>query len=113
MAKAGRGSEQIMIRVPDGMRDALKAVADENNRSMNAEIVARLEQSFEHQVEAEASSALTDAKTALDTEKAVNTALRANFEILAQQLAGPIGENREEVLGVLTALRILGRQVPE
>jgi hypothetical protein len=35
--------DQYMARLPDGMRDALKAAADANNRSMNAEIVARLE----------------------------------------------------------------------
>jgi plasmid stability protein len=47
MAKAGRGSEQVMIRLPDGMRDRLKDAAERNARSMNAEIVARLEESFE------------------------------------------------------------------
>jgi plasmid stability protein len=46
MAKQGRGSEQAMIRLPDGMRDQLKSVAARNGRSMNAEIVDRLEQSF-------------------------------------------------------------------
>ena len=46
MAKQGRGSEQAMIRLPDGMRDRLKAEADQSGRSMNAEIVARLEDSF-------------------------------------------------------------------
>lgn len=42
MAKAGRGSEQVMIRLPDGMRDTLKEIAADNGRSMNAEIVDRL-----------------------------------------------------------------------
>ena len=35
-----------MLRFPDGMRERLKNEAAANNRSMNAEIVARLEQSF-------------------------------------------------------------------
>ena len=35
-----------MLRLPEGMRDRIKAAADENNRSMNAEIIARLESSF-------------------------------------------------------------------
>ncbi|WP_210191469.1 Arc family DNA-binding protein [Ensifer aridi] len=43
MAKIGRRSEQAMIRLPDGMRDKLKEAADTNGRSMNAEIVGRLE----------------------------------------------------------------------
>lgn len=34
-----------MLRLPDGMRNRLKADADANGRSMNAEIVDRLEQS--------------------------------------------------------------------
>lgn len=43
MAKAGRGSDQFPLRLPDGLRDRIKAEADKNGRSMNAEIVARLE----------------------------------------------------------------------
>ena len=35
--------DQYMVRFPDGMRDRLKAEAEKNGRSMNAEIVARLE----------------------------------------------------------------------
>ena len=46
MAKAGRGSEQVMIRLPDGMRNRIRLAAERNNRSMNAEIVEALEYSF-------------------------------------------------------------------
>ena len=42
----GRGSDKFMLRLPDGMRDELKALAEANKRSMNAEIVARLEASM-------------------------------------------------------------------
>lgn len=38
-----RKLDQYIVRFPDGMRDRLKANAEANNRSMNAEIVARLE----------------------------------------------------------------------
>ncbi len=38
--------ERFIIRFPNGMRDRIKEAADANNRSMNAEIVARLESSF-------------------------------------------------------------------
>lgn len=34
------------FRLPAGLADKLRAAAEANNRSMNAEIVARLEQSF-------------------------------------------------------------------
>lgn len=44
--KPVREHDKFMLRLPDGMRDALKASAEENKRSMNAEIVARLEASF-------------------------------------------------------------------
>lgn len=35
-----------MLRLPDGMRDRIKAAAESNNRSMNAEIVATLEEKY-------------------------------------------------------------------
>ena len=38
--------EKTMVRFPPGMMDRLKAAASENHRSMNAEIIARLETSF-------------------------------------------------------------------
>ncbi|MUZ63473.1 Arc family DNA-binding protein [Agrobacterium vitis] len=41
-----RKLDQYIIRFPDGMRDRLKQEAAENNRSLNAEIIHRLEQSF-------------------------------------------------------------------
>lgn len=40
------GKDRFMIRLPDGMRDRLKVAADENKRTISAEIVARLEQSL-------------------------------------------------------------------
>ncbi len=40
-------ADKYVIRFPSGMRDALKAAAESSNRSMNAEIVGRLQQSFE------------------------------------------------------------------
>lgn len=36
----------MMIRLPDGMRERIKAYAERNNRSMNAEIVRVLEREF-------------------------------------------------------------------
>lgn len=35
--------DKFLLRMPDGLRERLKATAEENNRSMNAEIVGRLE----------------------------------------------------------------------
>jgi predicted DNA-binding protein len=39
----GRGSDQFVIRFPEGMRDRLAKLAAANGRSMNAELVHRLE----------------------------------------------------------------------
>lgn len=39
---AGRGSDQFVVRLPDGMRDQIAADAKAKGRSMNAEIVARI-----------------------------------------------------------------------
>lgn len=38
--------DRVMVRLPDGMRDKLKAAAKASGRTMNAEIVRRLEISF-------------------------------------------------------------------
>lgn len=44
-----RDLDKIIVRLPDGMRDKLKNAALSNNRSVNAEVVARLEESFASQ----------------------------------------------------------------
>ncbi len=36
-------TDGYMLRFPDGMRERLKEAAEANNRSMNAEIIARLQ----------------------------------------------------------------------
>lgn len=41
-----RGSDQFMLRFPEGMRDQIREEAERNGRSMNAEIIARLESSL-------------------------------------------------------------------
>jgi hypothetical protein len=47
--------DRVMVRLPDGMRDQLKAAAKAGNRTMNAEIVARLEFTFAVDVEVQES----------------------------------------------------------
>lgn len=46
----GRESDKFMLRLPDGMRDQIKAAAERNKRSMNAEIVIALDD-WLHQLE--------------------------------------------------------------
>lgn len=47
-AATGRDSDKYIVRFPDGMRDRIAAEAKAANRSMNAEIVARLEKSLDY-----------------------------------------------------------------
>lgn len=42
-----RDDPQVNVRLPVGMREKITALAKENNRSANAEIVARLQGSFD------------------------------------------------------------------
>lgn len=42
MKVASRGSDQFSLRLPDGLRDRIKEVAEENGRSMNSELIYRL-----------------------------------------------------------------------
>lgn len=39
-------ADKFVLRLPEGMRDRIKAAAQKNNRSMNSEVIARLETSF-------------------------------------------------------------------
>jgi plasmid stability protein len=43
---ASRHADKYIVRLPDGMRDRIAFAAEESGRSMNAEIVARLEASL-------------------------------------------------------------------
>jgi ATP phosphoribosyltransferase len=38
--------DKYVLRLPDGLRDQIKEAAETYNRSMNAEIIARLEQAY-------------------------------------------------------------------
>lgn len=42
-----QSADKYIVRLPEGMRDRIADAAKLNNRTMNAEIVARLQQSFE------------------------------------------------------------------
>lgn len=46
-----RTAPKIMIRLPEGMRELIAEAAERNGRSMNAEIVARLDRSFDADAE--------------------------------------------------------------
>ncbi|WP_394779080.1 Arc family DNA-binding protein [Undibacterium sp.] len=43
-----RTADQFVLRLPEGMRDRIASVAKDANRSMNAEIIGRLEATFKN-----------------------------------------------------------------
>lgn len=72
-----RKLDQYIVRFPDGMRDMIRDAAAKNNRSMNAEIIARLEQSF--------SLTLLERDEALRDLAARIEALEHHFSLLADR----------------------------
>lgn len=46
VAYTSRTADKFVVRLPDGMRDRIAEVAREQHRSMNSEIIARLENSL-------------------------------------------------------------------
>ena len=85
--------DKFMLRLPDGMRDRIRVAAEANNRSMNAEIVARLEGSLELE-------ATLDAKLGrLERREQRLEKVGAQLEERAQKL-----EERQAQLAELTAV---------
>ncbi|MBX8556992.1 Arc family DNA-binding protein [Pseudomonas cichorii] len=46
MTTTSRDADKFVVRLPDGMRDRIHVVALSNHRSMNSEILERLERTF-------------------------------------------------------------------
>lgn len=44
---SSRTADKFVVRLPDGMRERIADVAKEHHRSMNSEIIARLEKSLD------------------------------------------------------------------
>jgi len=49
--RSPQDQDKYIVRFPDGMRDRLKAEAAKNNRSLNAEIIARLQESLSNEAQ--------------------------------------------------------------
>lgn len=89
---AKQPGDKYIVRFPDGMRDAISEAARQSNRSMNAEIVARLQQSFE------------GAASEQELEQ-----LRFQNAVLQQMLQGKaLGTDLAAVLAVTLASQTLG-----
>jgi hypothetical protein len=90
--RTGRGSDQFVVRLPPGMRDKIAAAAAETGRSMNSEIVERLEHSFgEGSVEniEEAKRVITSAREELNRSTEImsrQNKIIENFPSLIEEL---------------------------
>lgn len=62
--------DKFMLRFPDGMRDRIKEAAAENGRSMNAEIIYRLQTTLEMDAYVPGPNVQTD-ETALELARAL------------------------------------------
>jgi hypothetical protein len=101
MAKAGRGSDQFPLRLPDGLRDRIKQLAEANGRSMNAEIVSTLEEAYpdpeQYRQELKFLDEIDDIQKRLDRMRAAQLAEAAqNFD------QGFLEENAEKIRGTRT-----------
>lgn len=61
------------LRMPEDLRAQLKQAAADSSRSMNAEIVARLQESFEHATASEPGDSLKELQRKLEAQDEVLT----------------------------------------
>lgn len=82
---------QYQLRLPQELRDKIKESAGEHNRSMNADIVARLEQSFE------AVAALTDLERAdyEELKQELTQELKKDMKVIAEELSSLVDKFTE------------------
>jgi plasmid stability protein len=95
--RAGRDSDQFMVRLPDGMRKQLARAAERNGRSMNAEIVTALTMYFEHEDAASKRSELLGAETkklAQTIEKIIRSANQQQTLELVKKIIQSPAESR-------------------
>ena len=59
--------DKFIVRLPDGMREKISEAATANKRSMTAEIVARLEWSFENADATRGHSSATNTQSEIET----------------------------------------------
>lgn len=98
---ASRGSDQFMVRFPDGMRDRIKELADEHGRSMNAEIIHRLELAL--------SEDIWERQKFIDTLNFKQHIIDKQLHILFEQTA--IASSLRKEAGYERALRIASEEV--
>ena len=86
-----RQLDKFMVRFPPGMRDEVARAAQENNRSMNAEVVARLARSLDVDRRLREISKGDPIRTIVATTEDMTEAIQA-IQKLALSTAGRLGE---------------------
>lgn len=100
-----RDADKYIVRFPDGMRDRLKEAAKASGRSLNAEIVHRLQTSFEEAqpLQAQDGSPMT--------MQALNEAKRIGQERVRLRML--LADAKAEQMGLMAALSGDERSVAE
>lgn len=76
----------VRLRVPPELRDKIAASSEQYNRSMNADMVARLEKSFEPEIKVSETFEFESMKSAYLKQAEELKALRETLEAFAQKL---------------------------
>lgn len=74
-----RGSDQFALRFPDGMRARIRDAAEKNGRSMNSEILARLEPPV-------SSAATLHAHIAVEIDEYIQLEVKRRLALIANQI---------------------------
>lgn len=103
----GRDSDKFMLRLPDGMRERIKAAADRHNRSMNAEIVATLEEAYPALVDEQRTTLIEICRIAAKhPEDPDMVALLSEIEAILAQPGLVIAEDQVRSI-IIQSLRLL------
>lgn len=100
-------ADKFMLRMPEGLRDRLKAEAEASKRSMNAEIIARLEASLDPIISRVSVNELSD-----DELRDRYVEINRVFNEVAEKLA-PVVKNMNVFIGALNERGIGPRQENE
>ncbi|QCI14061.1 Arc family DNA-binding protein [Pseudomonas putida] len=98
-ATNSRTADKFVVRLPDGMREQVAEVARKNHRSMNSEIIDRLEQSLLNGQFKPAEKAMGDGANAEDLQSELSRAYRIIDRLL--QNAVPTQDDIQEVLHLI------------
>lgn len=92
-ARGGRNKDAFMVRMPDGLRERMKALAAQNGRSLNAEIVHRLLESL-----GDLEAPVSDDDEWVQFKLRMPSALHADLEELANREARSMGAQIVHIL---------------